>query len=370
MLAVSCRRARGDSRVRSTGKCAGTIGYPHRQAPHIEALKAEPHETLDLVVGVLALLADHQDRWPRDSYGGSALKALFRSRCLRPSRFPLDFGPRGPSARLEVRGPCPPTAPFYCAAENSSGIILKPPTEPKIGETNHESVHGSVLSASRPATVGPKQAPEQVCCRGRGHNTRIVLHLVLQAACLPHLRKSLTRAAGLVNKSFRAGTPAIRDDPYRACPARLSVASRCMGKFGRAPRTEDQILRAFFGDQPFVRTGPERWNALGLGSTAMFARPLVYSRRHEGTFLQFELRIEDFPDDPPAEWFVVDLLNHADEAGASRTDLAAALVQALAHGTFDRGWLFEMAETYGSRSTWAIVQAAIQAAEDTGTSLG
>ncbi len=144
-----------------------------------------------------------------------------------------------------------------------------------------------------------------------------------------------------------------------------------MSKFGPAPPSEDEILRRHFGDQPFVRTGPERWNALGLGSTAMFAHPLVYNDLHAGTFvlegLRFELRIEEFPRNPPPEWFVVDRFNHADEVGASRADLAGALVRALARGTFDHSRLLAMSAGYGTNSTWIAVRAAIGSAEGSGT---
>ena len=43
-------------------------------------------------------------------------------------------------------------------------------------------------------------------------------------------------------------------------------------------------MRAFLDGGRFVFTGPERWNALGLGTTALFATPLVYNTRRSGTF--------------------------------------------------------------------------------------
>lgn len=55
-------------------------------------------------------------------------------------------------------------------------------------------------------------------------------------------------------------------------------------RFGQAPAPDAEILRAFLGDSRFVITGPPRWNALGLGSTAMFAATLVYNTRRSGDF--------------------------------------------------------------------------------------
>ena len=83
-----------------------------------------------------------------------------------------------------------------------------------------------------------------------------------------------------------------------------------------------------------TRPGPERWNALGLGSTAVFAAPLVYNTKRSGAFelggRRFVLRRVGFPPNPPPEWFVVDLFENADRAGASRTELPAALTRACA----------------------------------------
>jgi hypothetical protein len=73
------------------------------------------------------------------------------------------------------------------------------------------------------------------------------------------------------------------------------------------------------------------------------------------------LRREAFPENPPTEWFIVDLLEHADEAAASPTDVAEVLERALARGHFDREHLREMAQRYGSMSPSALVEGALNA---------
>lgn len=69
------------------------------------------------------------------------------------------------------------------------------------------------------------------------------------------------------------------------------------------------------------------------------------------------LRRVAFPENPPTEWFVVDLLEHADHAAASPDEVVDMLARALAHGKFDRGGPREMAKRYGSRATIARVRA-------------
>jgi hypothetical protein len=134
-------------------------------------------------------------------------------------------------------------------------------------------------------------------------------------------------------------------------------------RFGAVPPSDEDLLRTFLGNAPFVFTGPDRWNALGLGSTAVFAAPLVYNTKRSGVFelggRRFLLRRVAFPENPPPEWFVVDLLEHADQAGASSTDLAAALARALARGAFDRERLRAMARRYGTKVTLGLVESAL-----------
>ena len=136
-------------------------------------------------------------------------------------------------------------------------------------------------------------------------------------------------------------------------------------RFGAVPPTDEALLRAFLGGEPFVFTGPERWNALGLGTTAVFATPLVYNTKRSGRFTfggrQFLLRRVAFPETPSPEWYVVDLFENAEQAAASREELQGALAAALRAGKFHRHQLASMATRYGSRRTQALVKAALGA---------
>ena len=138
-------------------------------------------------------------------------------------------------------------------------------------------------------------------------------------------------------------------------------------RFGPAPTSDHELLRGFLGPEPFVITGPARWNALGLGSTAMFAQTLVYNTRRSAQVLLdgrcFWLRRVRFPDQPSAEWFIVDLLEHHEMAGASLEELAAALRQTLRAGRWDKERLAQMAHDYASKPTRALVQACLGASE-------
>ena len=134
-------------------------------------------------------------------------------------------------------------------------------------------------------------------------------------------------------------------------------------KFGPAPAADEVLLAAFLDDEPFLISGPPRWNALGLGATAMFASTLVYNTQRTGEFVlagrRFLLRRVYFPKTPPPEWFVVDLLKHHDMAGLALSELAENLVKTLRLGRWDVDKLRAMAVTYGTKATFALVEACI-----------
>lgn len=138
-----------------------------------------------------------------------------------------------------------------------------------------------------------------------------------------------------------------------------------VSRFGLAPARDDELLRRFFAGSPFVVTGPPRWNALGLGSTAMFAATLVYNTRRTGDFTfdgrRFLLRRVLFPESPPPEWFVVDILQHHEMAGASLAELEERLIATLREGRWDRSSLREMAGAYGTKATLTIVERCLDA---------
>ncbi|RLB53380.1 MAG: hypothetical protein DRI90_21225 [Deltaproteobacteria bacterium] len=137
-------------------------------------------------------------------------------------------------------------------------------------------------------------------------------------------------------------------------------------RFGPAPPSESEILRAFLGESPFIISGPPRWNALGLGTTAMFATTLVYNTRRTGEFTfdgrRFLLRRVLFPENPPPEWFVIDLLQHHSMAGASIEDLDSGLVATLKEGRWDRDSLREMGHRFGTKATLALVERCLKQA--------
>lgn len=165
----------------------------------------------------------------------------------------------------------------------------------------------------------------------------------------------------------------VRDGKLVPLAHGLFTAPR-RSRFGDVPPTDEALLHAFLDGEPFVFTGPERWNALGLGTTAVFATPLVYNTKRSGQFTfgsrRFLLRRVAFPETPSPEWFVVDLFENAEQAAAAREDLARALQAALRAGKFDGNRLASLAARYGSRRTQAFIKAAAVEIAESGVANG
>ena len=140
-----------------------------------------------------------------------------------------------------------------------------------------------------------------------------------------------------------------------------------MTKFGSAPPDRRDLLRSFLDGDAFVITGPPVWNTLGLGSTQMFAHPLVYNRKRSGLFnlggRTFDLRRVKFPDQPTLEWFVVDLLENLASVCLDRSETASTLTAKLAVGAFNPDALAAMAAAYGTKATQALVRHAVEVAQ-------
>jgi len=121
-------------------------------------------------------------------------------------------------------------------------------------------------------------------------------------------------------------------------------------RFGPVGPTEDELLHAFLGTDDYLITGPYVWNALGLGTTQLFAVTLVYNRERTGQVrlggLPFWFRRVRFPKNPPAEWYVVDLLHNERWMGEDTSRLDEHLGYALRVGRLDRARLREMALEY------------------------
>lgn len=136
------------------------------------------------------------------------------------------------------------------------------------------------------------------------------------------------------------------------------------------PPTED-VLKAFLNGTPYLRTGPEFWNALNLGATAVFATDLVYNTRRTGEIelggQRYMFKRKAFPQDPTPEWYAIDLLENRKMAGISWELLRRGLAGALTQRRLNPAQLQRTAARWGGIATKRLVA---QAIKDVGTTAG
>lgn len=136
-------------------------------------------------------------------------------------------------------------------------------------------------------------------------------------------------------------------------------------KFGDAPPKPEAIMDAFLGGDPYIFTGPEYWNALQLGATALYPVHIVYNKKRTGEFQfgghRFVLRRCNFPKRPIPEWYVIDLIKHRDDVGLDKDTIVYKLQNALTRGTLQAHTLNNVAHEFGTKEVQALIRQAIEA---------
>ena len=124
--------------------------------------------------------------------------------------------------------------------------------------------------------------------------------------------------------------------------------------FGEAPPEATSLLRTFLKDDHFVVYGPSQFNALGLGTTQLYNRVVVFNRKRVGEFTlggrtyMFH-RWREAPKNLTPEFLVVELLNRLDKLAEDRDQVLVNLKEKLQE--FNRRKLLLAASRYGTLST-------------------
>ena len=85
-------------------------------------------------------------------------------------------------------------------------------------------------------------------------------------------------------------------------------------EFGEAPADEHELVKAFLRTDRFVATSPNAYNQLGLGTTQLYNKRVVYNQKRHGIFplgnrmVTFERRL-NVPRQLSPEFLLVDLVN-------------------------------------------------------------
>ena len=96
--------------------------------------------------------------------------------------------------------------------------------------------------------------------------------------------------------------------------------------FGNVPPEDEKLVCAFLKSSEFLLNSPNLYNSLGVGTTQLYNKKVVYNHKRHGLFMLggkvFDFRLKHkFPKDLSREFLFVDLLNNLNELAEEREDV-------------------------------------------------
>ena len=124
--------------------------------------------------------------------------------------------------------------------------------------------------------------------------------------------------------------------------------------FGRVPPKDEDLVEAFLRDEDFLIFSPNSYNSLGVGTTQLYNKTVVYNHKRHGVFQlgnrSFEFRVKPrFPKKIDKEFLFVDLLNNLDSLAENKGDVLAMAEKQL--NKFETSKLQKTVSAYGAART-------------------
>lgn len=125
-------------------------------------------------------------------------------------------------------------------------------------------------------------------------------------------------------------------------------------EFGNVPPDEETLVRRFLKDDDFLVTSPNAYNSLGVGTTQLYNKRVVYNHKRHGEFklggrtFYFHSR-HRFPKTVSKEFLLVDLVNNLNSL-AEDTDMVLKNVASKAK-VMDSKKLKYSVSSYGNLKT-------------------
>jgi hypothetical protein len=121
--------------------------------------------------------------------------------------------------------------------------------------------------------------------------------------------------------------------------------------FGKAPAEDDKLVGSFLKDHRFLLASPNAYNSLGVGTTQLYDKTVVYNHKRHGLFSlggrRFDFRVKpSFPKTLSREFLLVDLVNNLDRLAESKNEVLARVQERAA--SYDVPRLQRAARDYGN----------------------
>jgi hypothetical protein len=96
--------------------------------------------------------------------------------------------------------------------------------------------------------------------------------------------------------------------------------------FGQAPAKDSDVVSAFLKDDRFLLASPNAYNSLGVGTTQLYDKTVVYNHKRHGDFQlgsrKFAFRVKPhFPKSLTNEFLLVDLVNNLDQLAEAKDEV-------------------------------------------------
>jgi hypothetical protein len=124
--------------------------------------------------------------------------------------------------------------------------------------------------------------------------------------------------------------------------------------FGVLPPDDQELVATFLRDKDFLVFSPSSYNTLGLGTSQLYNKTLVYNHKRHGLFSfgsrQFDFRVKPrFPKKLTPEFLLVDAINNLDELAEDKHQVLQMVERKLSD--FDQAKLTRAVSDYGSVAT-------------------
>jgi hypothetical protein len=96
--------------------------------------------------------------------------------------------------------------------------------------------------------------------------------------------------------------------------------------FGKAPAEDDKLVGTFLKDSRFLLASPNVYNSLGVGTTQLYDKTVVYNHKRHGDFVlggrKFAFRVKpSFPKKLTKEFLLVDLINNLGQLAEAKNEV-------------------------------------------------
>ncbi|WP_024508410.1 hypothetical protein [Bradyrhizobium sp. ARR65] len=136
--------------------------------------------------------------------------------------------------------------------------------------------------------------------------------------------------------------------------------------FGLAPAADKDVVSAFLKDDRFLLASPNAYNSLGVGTTQLYDKTVVYNHKRHGEFYlggrRFAFRVKPhFPKSLMKEFLLVDLVNNLDQLAEAKDEVLKRVMERAVVSDSPR--LRRLVRTYGNERTKKFFERALRPGE-------